>query len=250
MRSLPLSLAAVSLAAAAVLLPLRPAAAIQTPANDGPSSGWTVVVDAGHGGEDVGVVAGEMREAALALDLARRVARSLAAHGARAVLTRDADVAMDADQRAARANQAKPAAVVSLHFNRSPRPAATGAEIYTHEPAGRDDAAAPGTAPRTLRRWDLVQVPHVTASEALAEQVAAAFTGAVPLSSAGRQRVPLRLLAGVDAPAVLIEVAYLSNAGQAAVAGTPEFQDAVSEAVVDGLLRWRRGAPASAGTTP
>ena len=42
-------------------------------------------------------------------------------------------------------------------------------------------------------------------------------------------RAPLRLLAGVDAAAVLVEVAYLSNPGQAAAAGTAEFQDAVSE---------------------
>ena len=205
-------------------------------------AGWTVVLDPGHGGDDRGVQASELVEAQLTLDIAKRTAASLSAHGARVVLTRESDITMDADARAVRANQTHGHAYLSLHFNRSPRTAATGAEIYTHQPASMADAEPPDAQARTLAlvRWDRVQDRHVPAAEHLADLLATALGHRVPVSAMPHQRLPLRPLAGVDAPSVLLELAYLSHPGQAALAATPEFQTAVSEAIIEALSAARR----------
>ena len=204
------------------------------PAPTGPLVGWTVALDPGHGGDDPGVAAGQVTESQLTLDLAQRTARALAALGARVVLTRDADVAATADARAALANHARASVFVSLHFNRSPRSGAAGAEVYTHWPTDEVAAAA------GLTRWDRVQDAHVPSAEAVADQLVAALGARIPIAPTPRTRLPLRTLAGVDAPAVEVEVAYLSNPDQAAAAATPEFLDGVSEALTAGLVQARR----------
>lgn len=204
-------------------------------------AGWTVVLDPGHGGDDAGVRAGDATEAQLTLDVARRATTALTAHGARVVLTREVDIAVDADTRATRANQAHAHVVVSLHFNRSPRAGSSGLEIYTHAPAAPDGGVSPGQA-RTLPlvRWDRVQDRHVPGAEHLADLLGAAFAGRVPVSATLHRRLPLRPLAGIDAPAVLLELAYLSNPEQAAQAVTPEFHAAVADALVEALSAARR----------
>ncbi|MDO8793699.1 MAG: N-acetylmuramoyl-L-alanine amidase [Vicinamibacterales bacterium] len=210
-------------------------------------AGWVVVLDPGHGGDDAGVGAGDLREAPWTLAVAQRTAAALTAQGARVLLTREADEGPDPDMRAATANRARGHVFISLHLNRSPRPAASGAEIYTHLgpttglPAGAD--AAGTSAPRlVLVPWDRVQGRHGPAAEALAAALETALGSRLPMSRHPRQRLPLRVLAGVDMPAVLLEVAYLSNPAQAAAVVTPAFQASVAEAITDALLQVRQAA--------
>ncbi len=247
-------LATLILAAGALLAAQAPPSPTPAPApvsTLGGSSlaGWVVVLDPGHGGDDAGALAGDLQEAPLTLQLAHRTAAALAAQGARVLLTRETDEGPGPDTRAATANQARGHVFISLHLNRSPRPAASGAEIYTHVgpttglTAGTDAGGA--QPPRlVLVPWSRVQDRHVSAAEALAAALETALGTRLPMSRHPRQRLPLRALAGVDMPAVLLEVAYLSNPGQAAAVVTPEFQASVAEAIADALLQAR---PAAAG---
>ena len=212
-----------------------------------PLAGWVVVIDPGHGGEDVGVRAGDLQEAPLALDLAHRTVDALTEQGARVLLTRETDEDPDPDVRAATANRAGGHVFISLHLNRSPRSAASGVEIYTHGgpttglTAGTDAGDAPPTRLEMVL-WGRVQDRHGPAAEALAAQLEVAFASRIPMGRHPRQRLPLRVLAGVDMPAVLLEVAYLSNPQQAAAVVTPEFQASVAEAISDALLQARQTA--------
>ncbi|MEQ1897862.1 MAG: N-acetylmuramoyl-L-alanine amidase [Vicinamibacterales bacterium] len=205
-------------------------------------AGWVVVLDPGHGGDDAGVEVGDLREARLTLELAQRTAAALTAQGARVVLTREADEGPAPDTRAATANQAGGHVFISLHFNRSRRPAASGAEIYTHAGGAAGLAAGTdGTGPAAHRLvlvpWDRVQDRHAPAAEALATHLEMALGSRLPMSRHPRQRLPFRALAGVDMPAVLVELAYLSNPEQALAVVTPAFQSSVAEAIRDALLQ-------------
>lgn len=205
-------------------------------------AGWVVVLDPGHGGDDAGVEVGDLREAQLTLELAQQTATALTAEGARVVLTREADEGPAPDTRAATANQSRGHVFISLHLNRSRRPAASGAEIYTHAGAvaGRaagTDRAGPDAHRLVLVPWDRVQDRHAPAAEALATRLEVALGSRLPMSPHPRQRLPLRALAGVDMPAVLVELAYLSNPAQALAVVTPEFQAAVADAIRDALVQ-------------
>jgi N-acetylmuramoyl-L-alanine amidase len=204
-----------------------------------------VVLDPGHGGEDVGVQAGEVREARLTLAIARRIAATLVAHGARVALTRKDDTAISEDERASLANRAGGRVFVSVHLNRSRHQASIGAEVYTHESQVRNSSlnsdAFTSTRVAGLVRWDHVQDRHRPDAERLADYIESALGARIPLSRHPRYSLPLRTLAGADMPAVLLELAYLSNPDQAAAVVTEKFQTSVAAAIAVALENYRLG---------
>jgi len=221
----------------------------------------TLALDAGHGGDDPGVEAESgVLEKQVTLSLARRLKPVLEARGdVRVVLTREDDRALTPDQRAGAANAAGADVFVSLHANSSPRPAASGPEVLVHLPraAGAGLAAeplpapvllpTPGGPPRPLAfvPWHGVQDRHIPGARQLADTLAA--TLATRLGTAPRpiQAAPLRTLAGVDAAALHLEVAYLTNAGDAARVMTETFPAQVAEALADALVHYWGTAEAS-----
>src|SRR5260221_9538577 len=96
----------------------------------------TVVLDAGHGGQDNG---GTSRRGAspfqleknLTLDTAKRVRDLLRRSGFRVVMMRDDDYFIELDDRVARANkEGSNAILVSIHYNATANSSANGAETY------------------------------------------------------------------------------------------------------------------------
>ncbi len=144
----------------------------------------------------------------------------------RVLLTRDEGNRVDADGRAAIANNNKADLFISLHANGSPRPTLRGAVIYTlsldrvGEDARRqsqaDRAVLPvfggGSREVALVEWELAQAAHLDGSNAFAGIVDQKLRTTAGLPSVALQRAPMRNLAGTNMPAVLIEMGYLSNA--------------------------------------
>ena len=136
----------------------------------------TLVIDPGHGGEDVGVRgAGGVEEKQITLEVARRL-RALIENrlGIRVVLTREEDRAVSLDERAALANNSKADLFLSLHANAALVPTVAGAEVF-HSRLDRESedalrSAEEGVALPVLGggsrkidviRWDLAQARHV-----------------------------------------------------------------------------------------
>jgi N-acetylmuramoyl-L-alanine amidase len=92
----------------------------------------TVVLDAGHGGHDLGGVPGQRYiEKHAALRIAKLVQARLKAAGHRVVMTRTTDVFVELSKRVAISNQSPANAVfVSIHFNSAPNRDAHGIETY------------------------------------------------------------------------------------------------------------------------
>lgn len=218
----------------------------------------TVVIDAGHGGEDSGArgVGGTL-EKQVTLDVARRLKTVLESRlGVRVVLTRDDDRLVSADERTATANNAKGDVFVSLHLSASPLPSMTGAAIYfmrldregedTRRESGAQAAALPvlGGGTRTIEtiRWDLAQARHVDDSGRLANLLAAALEGHVPMTPQPVQAAPMRVLAGLNMPAVLFEMGYLTNADQEKRVTADEGRTALVQALYDAVNRFSLAA--------
>jgi N-acetylmuramoyl-L-alanine amidase len=215
----------------------------------------TMVIDPGHGGDDVGVKgAGGLEEKSVTLDVARRLRGLIEARlGMRVVLTRDDDRFVPLDARAAIANNSKADLFLSLHVNSSLSSASNGAEVYhlkldrEGEEVRRQAAADAVTLPvlgggtRTLDviRWDLAQARHVSESARLASLILEQLNQRVTVSPRGIQQAPLRVLEGADTPAALIEMFYLSNPAQEKAAATEEFKNALAQALFDAVARFR-----------
>jgi N-acetylmuramoyl-L-alanine amidase len=214
----------------------------------------TIVIDPGHGGDDSGVKGvGGALEKEVALSVARRLKGAIEGRlGMRALLTRE-DVRIDADGRAAIANNNKADLFISLHANGSPRASLRGAVIYTlsldrvGEDARRQSEAdravlqvfGGGAREVGLVEWELAQAAHLDGSNAFAGIVDQKLRGTAGLPSVALQRAPMRNLAGTNMPAVLIEMGYLSNAEEEKLLTSSEFQNGIALALTEAVAAFR-----------
>jgi N-acetylmuramoyl-L-alanine amidase len=206
----------------------------------------TVVVDAGHGGADLGVVAGGLTEKHMTLELARLLRGELERRRiARVVLTRDDDRAMPGRQRAEAANRARADLFLSLHFDGFPAARSRGVTAWCPPSRGsapaaeRGRSAAADRAPLTLRPWHEAALGHALRSHALAEAVRSAFV----LRDLGPVRVRefvTEPLVGVDAPGVMLECATLTSPTDAERLRGPDGLRAIAATLADAVAAWRR----------
>lgn len=106
---------------------------------------WTVILDAGHGGEDGGAVSADgLQEKAVNLDLTLRIRDFLTENGVRVALTRDSDVllydrntdyrgrkkALDLRARREIAEQIPGGVFVSIHMNAFPQKQVHGLQVW------------------------------------------------------------------------------------------------------------------------
>jgi N-acetylmuramoyl-L-alanine amidase len=214
----------------------------------------TIAIDAGHGGDDTGVVGAKgAKEKDLTLAVARRLKTAMESRlGVRVLLTRDDDRNVPIDERTATANHNKADLFVSLHANGSLRPRTAGTAIlYASFEKGAEEAARAslltervpafggGTRDIELVMWDLAQTRHVDRSAAFAQILERQIRGRVPLAARPVDRAPLLVLESANMPAVLIEMGYLTNPDQERQLTGGEMQNAIVQAIVDAVLRFR-----------
>src|SRR5436305_6305916 len=187
-----------------------------------------VVLDAGHGGRDPGAtsVSGDLHEKELTLILAQAVRDELVKRGrVRVAMTRDDDRYLTLDERAGVAQRLAAAMFVSIHIDSAANPLARGASVYSlsdvasdaeaaglaaRENAGGDQDARGGTVETMLA--DLAMRSQMSASADLASRLVNKATGPVELRPNPHRFAAFHVLRRADAPAVLFEAGYLSNA--------------------------------------
>jgi N-acetylmuramoyl-L-alanine amidase len=187
-----------------------------------------VVIDAGHGGRDPGAtsVSGQVNEKDLSLALARDLKDALVKRGrVRVAMTREDDRYVTLDGRAAVTRRLNAAMFVSLHLDSAPNPLARGATIYSLSDIASDAEAARlaasenrGAIAETRTNSvdamlsDLAMQAQMSASADLASRLVAQSTGRFELRPNPHRFAAFHVLRRADAPAVLFEAGYLSNA--------------------------------------
>lgn len=224
--------------AAAAPQPASPAAAPATPSLP------AVVLDAGHGGTDLGAQGKDgLLEKNLTARLAAEVQKALQATGKyRVILTRTSDVNVGFDQRAAEANIAHPIAFISFHAGElgqsTPR-----VMVYSYRPSS-PLAMTTGPDPQPLFiNWDKVQLRYMNQSNRLAQELQQDLQRTTKAASTPPMEVPMRVLQSIAAPAVAIEVGSLSPQSDSAALTSPAFQQQISEAIVATITRLQGGQP-------
>jgi N-acetylmuramoyl-L-alanine amidase len=222
----------------------------------GPSTGLrTVVIDPGHGGDELGTQGAKgTLEKEITLSVARRLRTLIESRlGLRVFLTREDDRTMTLDDRSAFANNHHADVFLSIHANSAVRPALKGAEVYyltveraDAEARKRADANATtlpalggGTRAIDLILWETAQARYLEQSAALAGLLEQALRGRVEMSPRAVQQAPFRVLVGANMPAALVEIGYLSNAEQEAQLATAAYQDRVAQSLLDALIKFR-----------
>lgn len=215
-------------ASSSLTVNLPPAASDRIYASPAARGRPIVVIDAGHGGRDPGAtsVSGQVREKELTLVLAQALRDELVRRGrVRVAMTRDDDRYLTLEDRAAVARRLSAAMFVSIHIDSAANPLARGASVYSlsdvasdaeaaglaaRENAGDDQNAGAGTVEMILA--DLAMRSHMSASADLASRLVNKAAGRVELRPNPHRFASFHVLRRADAPAVLFEAGYLSNA--------------------------------------
>ncbi len=212
----------------------------------GRRQGALVVLDPGHGGDELGALGpGGMAEKELNFDVARRSARVLRAGGIPAALTRTGDYRATLAFRAALAARAGAAVLVSIHHNAQPDgpSESPGTEIYHQY-----------RSPDSRRLAGLLYEEIATALASFkASWVANADAGAKwRLNDRGEDYYGiLRRTGELGVIAVLVEPAFLSSPEEEALLRRGPVRQAEAEAAARAVLRFLRSDdPGSGYTTP
>lgn len=214
-----------------------------------------VVLDPGHGGDDLGTAEHGLAEKDLTLDIARRLRDLLVADGYEVLLTRDDDGFVSLRDRAQLANRAKADAFVSIHINWIASRRVRGIETYllgqTDDPhlkelARRENRDSGYTLADMRNLLDEIYAGfRQEESRQLAAHVQRSLFHSLrtvnpELADRGVKTAPFVVLVATEMPAILAEVSCLSNAEEAELLGRPLYRAHIAEALHRGLRGFAR----------
>jgi N-acetylmuramoyl-L-alanine amidase len=211
----------------------------------------TIALDPGHGGRDGGTSLGfGLLEKDLVKDIAFRLRQLLEQAGSSVVLTREGDETVSLRERAAIATRAEADVFVSIHINWLPDRTARGVETYylgpTDDPFLRRLAAAEnqdsGYSMADYRHllegvWaDVRQVESRRLAQGVQHALYQTLRKDNPhIVSRGVMTAPFVVLVATEMPAILVEVACLSNEREARLLAIPSYRQRIAEALFTGL---------------
>ena len=190
-----------------------------------PKNPRLIVIDPGHGGSDRGSSRHGVDEAALALDMAKRLRDILVAQGWQVRMTHDSDVDVYApndsahDELQARvdvANNAGARMFVSIHANAFINSGPYGTTVYISKPG------------------------DVALAQLVERQLASDGT-----KDDGIVKSHLYVTLHALMPAVLVETAFISNPSDYALLTSPAWRQKVAQLIAAGIAEYDREYPAS-----
>ncbi len=219
----------------------------------------TVVIDAGHGGEDPGARGrGGSYEKDITLMIARRLKALIDAEPEmRAVLTREGDYYLPLQTRVDKARKVKADLFVSVHADAFVRSHARGSSVFalserraTSEAARwlakkENDADLVGgvnldVKDRYLAQTllDLSQTATISDSLKLGHHVLSELGEINTLHKPRVEQASFAVLKAPDVPSILVETAFISNPEEERRLNDEAYQDKLARAVMNGIKRY------------
>ncbi|OMP68467.1 cell wall hydrolase [Domibacillus epiphyticus] len=181
--------------------------------NDSKLSSQTIILDPGHGGKDSGAVGNGLKEKEVVLKTGLQVNNLLKQTPFNVKMTRSNDTFIELKDRSAFAKNNDGDIFVSIHANAA-TPSATGTETYYYS-AGN---------------------PHVADSKLLASKIQARMLTAWNLRDRGVKNGNFSVLRENNMPAALLELGFISNAGDASKMASDYWMNTMSKAIYNGIL--------------
>lgn len=224
----------------------------------------TVVLDAGHGGNDPGAVAGGLKEKDVNLDVVLRLGRMIEEKypEVKVIYTRKTDVFVQLGERGRIANRNRADLFISVHVNSAgAKTAPNGTETfvmgtdksasnmevckrensvimleddYTTQYAGFDP-----NSPDSYIFFNLMQNAHMEQSIILASLIEKSFSNGPVHYSRGIKQAPLLVLWKTTMPSVLVEVGFITNPQDRAKLSRPERREEVASCIFSAFEQYK-----------
>jgi N-acetylmuramoyl-L-alanine amidase len=216
----------------------------------------TVVIDAGHGGEDPGAIGHKgQQEKEVALAVARGLRDLLVAKGLNVILTRDSDIYVPLENRSVIANQKAADIFVSVHANANRKRARKGVMTFylnfspdpqVVEVAARENATSTrtiGQMKNTLGK--IVQNSKILESRDLAGKIQKNLVKSLSEHYSGVEDLGVRggpfwVLIGGEMPSVLVEISHLSNPQEEERLRSPAYRKEIAQGIYSGIIEYMK----------
>ncbi|MBI4974885.1 MAG: N-acetylmuramoyl-L-alanine amidase [Candidatus Omnitrophica bacterium] len=228
----------------------------------------TIVIDPGHGGKDPGAIGRRFRqkEKYKTLAISKRLKDMLEDKGLKIVMTRDDDTFVSLPRRVEIANRNGADLFVSIHINASRSRSLSGFECYYLSDATDDNARAieafenaslkmdeenilKHSKGRDKTLWDMTLSENRVESAGLAKHICGSVEDSAVLRTRGVKSARFYVLKGTRMPAVLVEVAYLSNRYEEMKLKDKDFLEDITGAIAKGILAYKNEYEKTEGYT-
>ena len=215
-----------------------------------PLSVKRVVIDPGHGGEPGATSQSGVSEKDITLDVALRLRRLMAQEPYEVLLTRQTDQLISLDKRVAYANENKADLFVSIHVNWMEPRSIRALETYyvgpTDDPVtlklasmeNKDSGYSLSDYKKILEKI-YVDARHDESrvlAKTIQTQLYHALKRANPrLENRGVKSAPFVVLIGTQMPAILVEIACLSNDDEAKLLTKEDYRENIALALLHGI---------------
>ncbi|HOM01265.1 MAG TPA: N-acetylmuramoyl-L-alanine amidase [Acetivibrio sp.] len=178
-----------------------------------------VVIDPGHGGEDLGAYNGTFYEKDINLDISLKLGELLEELGVKVVYTRKTDVFIDLDPRVDLANRLDATLFISVHSNSMPD---------NSDYRGTETLYCPPVNPK-YSKMDGKKLATIVQKE-LISALGTVDNGII-------ERPNLAVLRKTVMPAVIAEIAYISSPSDRAKLKDTAFRQKAAQALADAVMK-------------
>lgn len=192
-----------------------------------------IVIDPGHGGKDPGCRSSSNLEKTINLAIALKLAQELKKRGYTVAMTRMSDIYLPLSQRVALAKRFKPDLFISLHCNAAGA-AARGVEVYAATPQN-----SPASDSKVLARKACAASPYDKTNSFVAYHVQRQLVSLLKMPDRASRRKRYNVIADLPAPAILIEMGFLTNASDRALLTTGASQNQFATAIANAVGLYR-----------
>jgi N-acetylmuramoyl-L-alanine amidase len=221
-----------------------------------------VVIDAGHGGKDVGAIGiNGVREKDVNLGVALKLGKLIESNlkDVKVVYTRSNDTFVELYKRGKIANENGGKLFISIHCNSTPkRPTdASGFEVYLLRPGRTQEAIRIASRENGVIQYEdnpkryekltdenfiLVSMAHssyMKYSEKFSDLLDKQFENNLDYGSRGIKQAGFYVLVGASMPSVLIETGFLTNPKDAAYLKSEKGQSKLAESILTAIKKYK-----------
>lgn len=176
---------------------------------------YTVVIDPGHGGADVGATRANIYEKDITLEVSKLLENYLKKQGVYTHMTRDRDKTVELNERSDFSNSISPDVFISVHVNSSVKEDIIGVETHWYHPQSLDFAKkvhAKIASSRNLSKWET--------------------------KDRGLFQSKFYVINHTNAPAILVEIGFISNPNERRELVKEKRQEEVAKAIADGIMEY------------
>jgi len=220
----------------------------------------TIVIDAGHGGKDVGAVGRSgLQEKTVTLDIAKKLGKLIQVNmGIKIIYTRDEDVFIPLWKRTKIANDSGGKVFISIHANSVPgNPSVRGFETFLLRPGKTKDAIEVAKRENEvialeelyhkyeelsndkLILYTMAQSAFMKESEFLAAEIQRELDKVLTSPNRGVKQSGFHVLVGASMPNVLIEAGFLSNKNESKLLGQSRYRQKIAQAIFSALVNFK-----------